>query len=135
MDSEKAKFQMEGLKFLYEMELVGDPQLINNLKLNVFSISNSIREVELLSSYHHRSILVFIDVSWFGKIFSQNRIVTGVHERVSELLPNFRFRVITNRAIFDLALKQVSAVLKGDPHEVFDDNSGYVTGKSSSSKA
>lgn len=113
MDDEKAKFQLAALKFLYEIELLDDPQLINNLKLNVFSVSPSIREVELVCSYHHKSILVWLELSWLGRKFLQKRITADVLDRVQQLLPNFKFRVVTDRNILELALKQVESVMKG----------------------
>lgn len=113
MDEEKGKFQYSALKFLYDLELVDDPQLINNMKLNVFSISASIRDVEMLSSYHQKSMLIFIDLTWLGKKFLKNQIEVGVLDRVQQLLPNFKFRVVSDRTIFDAALARVKKVLQG----------------------
>ncbi len=118
MDEEKGKFQFSGLKFLYDMELVDDPQLINNLKLNIFSVAPYIRDADLLSSYHHKSMLIWLDVNWLGRTFFEKRIVAGVSDRAQQLLPNFRFRVTTNRAIFDLALQKVKLALTGENNEV-----------------
>lgn len=117
MDAEKGKFQFAGLKFLYEMELIDDPQLINNLKLNIFDVSSCIKDVEFLSSYQHRAMLIFIEVSWLGQKFLMKRIEAGILERVKQLLPNFRFRVTADRKIMDLALEKVKFVLKGEPNE------------------
>lgn len=113
MDADKGKFQYNGLQFVYDMELVDDPQLINNLKLNIFSISGYVREVELLSSFQHRQMLVYVELSWVGRMFFKNVIVTGVTERVQSLLPRFKIRVITDHAILDLALERVKAALTG----------------------
>lgn len=117
MDLEKGKFQFAGLKFLYEMEIIDDPQLINNMKLNIFDISSTIRDVEFLSSYQHRSILIYIDVNWLGRKFLLKQIEAGILERVQQLLPNFKFRVTADRKILDLALEKVKNVLKGEPNE------------------
>lgn len=117
MDLEKGKFQYAGLKFLYEMELIDDPQLVNNLKLNILDISGTIKDVEFLSSYNHRAMLIYIDVSWFGRKFLLKRIEAGILDRVKQLLPNFRFRVTADRKIMDLALEKVKSVLKGEPNE------------------
>lgn len=117
MDREKGKFQFAGLKFLYEMELVDDPQLINNLKLNIFDISSSIRDVEFLSSYHHRQMLIYIELSWFGRKFLQKGIEAEILDRVQQLLPNFKFRVTSDRKILDMALDRVKTVLKGGNNE------------------
>lgn len=140
MSDDKSKFQYAGLKFLYDMELIDDPQLINNLKMNVFDVSSSIKEIDLLSSYHRKQMLIWLDLSWFGKKFLEQRIIVGVTDRVQQLLPGFKFRVTTDRAIFDLALARAEAVLKGENNEKVpvtsnpDDSSGNdPTGSSSGS--
>jgi hypothetical protein len=117
MDEQKGKFQMSGLKFLYEMELVDDPQLINNLKLNAFAVSQHVRDIELLSSYHHKSMLIWVDLSWFGRKFLEKRITTEIADRVQQLLPKFKFRVTTDRKIFDLSVEKVKIALKGVHNE------------------
>lgn len=117
MDIEKGKFQFAGLKFLYEMELVDDPQLINNMKLNILDISGTIRDVEFLSSYNHRAMLIYVDVNWLGKTFFMKQIEAGILDRVKQLLPNFRFRVTADRKILDLSIEKVKTALKGEPNE------------------
>lgn len=134
MDLEKGKFQFAGLKFLFEMELIDDPQLVNHLKLNILDVSSSIRDVELLSSYNHRAMLIYADVSWFGRKFFMKRIEAGILERVKQLLPNFRFRVTADRKILDLALEKVKFVLKGEPNENSNRNSPSVTRTESDSR-
>lgn len=118
MNEEKGKFQFAGLKFLFDMELVDDPQLINHLKLNILSVSPSIKDVELLTSYAHKSILIWIDLSWLGRKFSEKRIVAVVTDRVQQLLPNFRFRVVTDKKILDLAIERLKAAIGGKNEKV-----------------
>lgn len=120
---EKQKFQYASLKFLYEMELVDDPQLINNMKLNVFSISGCINDVEFLSSYLHKSMLVYIELNWLGRTFLKKRIESGVTDRVQQLLPNFKFRVTTEKRILDMALEKVKTALKGETNEKLSNSS------------
>jgi hypothetical protein len=117
MDEQKGKFQMSGLKFLYEMELIDDPQLINNLKLNAFAVSSHVRDIELLSSYHHKSMLIWVDLSWFGRKFLEKRITSEIKDRVQQLLPKFKFRVTTDRKILDLSIEKVRIALKGVHNE------------------
>lgn len=128
MDEERGKFQFAGLKFLYDMELVDDPQLINNLKMNIFDVSAHIRDVEFLSSYHHKSMLIYLDLNWFGRTFLQKRLSIDTLDRVKQLLPNFRFRVVTDRKIFDLALEKVRIALKGDANEKSNPGTGVAPG-------
>lgn len=132
MDEDKGKFQYSALKFVYDLELVDDPQLINNMKLNIFSVSSQIKEVEMVASYHTKSMLIWIDLAWLGKTFLKNRIEMGVLDRVQQLLPNFRFRVVSDRVILDLALEKVKKALKGGKNEVRIMPVGDVDSKSSS---
>lgn len=134
MDLEKGKFQFAGLKFLYEMELIDDPQLINNLKLNILDISSSIRDVELLSSYHKHQMLIYVDVSWFGRKFLMKQIEAGVLDRVKQLLPNFKFRVTADRKILDMSLEKVRSVLQGVPNENSNRTTSNVVSNASESK-
>lgn len=117
--------QVNGLKWLYEMELVNDPQLINHLKLNVLARSKYIREVEILSSYSHKSMLVFVEMGKISKFFFKKRIEMEVLDLLRELLPNFRFRVIFERDILNLAIDQVKGAmtssLKGEQDEETND--------------
>lgn len=107
MDDEKAKFQYSALRWLYELELVQDPQLINNLKMNIFSVSTLIKEVEFLSSYQHRQLLILLDLSWIGKKFFAKKIIPAVEDRVKTLLPKFAIRVITDKVLFESAIEKV----------------------------
>jgi hypothetical protein len=113
MDSEKGRFQYSALKWLYEMELVSDPQLINNLKLNIFNVSGFIKEVELLASQERLQMLIYVELSWIGRKFFQKPIIAGVTDIVNALLPRFRIRVVTDRGILDLAVAKVKQALTG----------------------
>lgn len=115
---DKHKFQGSGLRFLYEMELVDDPQLINNMKLNILMLSNSIKEVEFLSVYETKQMLILLELSWFGRTFFRNHICAAVQERVQQLLPNFSFRVTDDPKIMDAAKERVRLVLQGGKDEV-----------------
>lgn len=115
---DKFKFQVSGLKWLYELELIHDPQIINNLKLNILSVSKYIREVELLSSYEQKSMLIYLDLKWLGRKFFRQTIEEAVTNRVHQLLPRFRLRVVSNYDIFKLALELVTRTQKGEENEV-----------------
>lgn len=115
MDDETGKFQFAAIKFLFDAELIDDPQLINQMKRTCFSVSPCVKDVEFLSSYAHRSMLIWLDLSWLGRKFLAKRIILEVQDRVQQLLPRFRFRVITDRKILDLALERVKKALEVPP--------------------
>lgn len=131
MNEERGKFQFAGLKFVYELELVDDPVLINNLKMNILDVSDWIQDIELLSSYNHRSMLIYVKMGWIGRKFFQKTIEAGILDRVKQLLPRFKFRVITDRKILELALENVKHALEGVSHEDANNSSLDLVGSKS----
>lgn len=113
MEEERGRFQYAGLKFLFDMELVDEPQLVNHMKMNFFAVSKSIKDMEFLSSYHHKQMLIWLDVGWFGRKFFRDEIESAVLDRAKHLLPNFKFRVTTDRAVMNAALERVKEAMKG----------------------
>lgn len=114
---EKYLYQREGLKWLYEMELLRSPELINNLKFNILMVSNSIKECELLMNQDLKAILIYLDLTWWGSRFGTNDILRDVEDVVRQLLPSFKIRVVTDRKILELALERVENEIKGGSHE------------------
>jgi len=107
--SDKVKMQVGALKFLYEIELLDDPNLTNNLKLNILAVSKRIRETEILSlhRFERKEMLIYVDLSWWGRKFESERILSDVERVVTELLPNFKLRVTQDKKVLDAAVKNV----------------------------
>lgn len=114
---DKQKFQFEGLKWLHEMEFINHPQVVNNIKLNILMTSNRINEVELLIYREKKSILVLLDLTWIGRKFFKKQIFEDVQESLQQLLPSFRFRVIDDPKIMQLAVEKVKQALTGGKNE------------------
>jgi hypothetical protein len=151
-------YQKAAIRWLYEMELLQDPQLINNLKFNLFAISPHVKECEFLIFRDRKEILVFLELSWFGrellpeqlkvlvdellaektnskvlgwlkrswvgskitseglsflKRYHEKEIKEKASERLTQLLPSFRHRVVVDKEIFNLALEKVKEHNKG----------------------
>jgi hypothetical protein len=115
---ERQQFQYEGLRWLYEMQLINHPQVINNLKMNVLLISKSIRDVELLIDRENKKMLVYLDLSWFGRKFKKNHIFSETEIILSQLLPAFRFRIIDDPVIFNMAVEKIKKVIVGGKSEL-----------------
>lgn len=120
---DKTKFQYEGIKWLAELELVNHPQLINTIKFNVLTVSKQIKEVELLIYREQKSILILLELSWFGRKFFKKQIFTEVQELLSQLLPNFRFRVTDDPKIMNMAVALVQKAVSGGNNEKDINNS------------
>lgn len=119
MQDDKYKYQQSGLKWLYEMELLDDPQLINNLKLNIMDASGfRVKEVEFVMAQSEQKMLVWIKLSWFYKRWGLNKTCNAIQERLVQLLPNFTFRIITDRSILELAITKLKGSLTGGTYAV-----------------
>lgn len=141
-NNDHQKFQLKALEFLQEMELVNSPQLINQLKMNVLVFTRNVREVEFLIYRENRQILVYLDLSLFGKllayleIFLLGRIAVRLFalvklgssrrdrygdakEVVKGILPTFSSRVIdfVEKEVLIQALKLVDRAVKGGSNE------------------
>lgn len=107
-DSNYIKFS--GIKWLLEMELVSDPQVINAIKLNVLTISKHIKELEILTVEQNRQMLIWLDLSWVGK-FRKKQICLDAQDIIQQMLPNFRIRVITDKSLFDKSVDKLRKVI------------------------
>lgn len=114
---DKNKYQFEGLKWLHELELLNNPQVINTLKFNILATSNRIKEVELLIYRENKTMLVLVELTWFGRKFYKRQIFTDVQEALSSLLPTFRFRVTDEPQIMEMAVARVKKALTGGKNE------------------
>lgn len=114
---DKQKYQYEGMKWLFELELLNHPQVINTLKFNILVVSKRIKEVELLIYREHKSMLILVDLTWIGQKFFKKQIFTEIHESLSQLLPSFRFRVTDDPKIMEMAVEKVKKALTGGKHE------------------
>jgi len=123
---DKSKFQYEGIKWIMEMELLNHPQAINTIKFNILMVSKRIKEVELLIYRENKSMLVLLELSWFGRKFRKKQIFTEVHEVLSQLLPSFRFRVIDDPKIMQMAIERVQKALTGGKNENSTNNNNTI---------
>lgn len=116
---DKQKYQYEGLKWLYEMEILDDPQLINNLKLNIMDATEfKVKDVEFVMAQSQQKMLIYVKLGWFNRKFKSKGIFIQIQERVTQLLPNFQFRIVTNRSILELAITKLKESLVGGTYAV-----------------
>lgn len=126
---DRTKYQYEGLKWLFELEVLNHPQVINNIKLNILAVSPRIKEVELLIYRENKSLLVLLELSWLGNKLFKKQIFAEVQDVLVELLPTFKFRITDDPKIMNLAIEKVKRALSGGTYE--KDN---VTGNLDASK-
>lgn len=107
---DREKLMSEATKWLLEMEHVNNPQIKNSIVLNICNVSPSIKDVDLLIDTNSKSLLIWVKLSWFGLKFRKDVICKTVLEIISQALPSFRIRVVTEREIFDKALLLVKKI-------------------------
>lgn len=111
------------LKWMYELEMLSDPTLQKNLKENILISDKNIKECELLIYQKQKSILVYLEIGFFSKLFKRhNKIAESVNLIVSELLPTFRKRIVFDRAILDLSLQKAKEALGDFNEKTINDN-------------
>lgn len=81
-------------------------------------VSKSIKEVEFLIYREKKSMLVLLELSWFGRKFGRKNIISEVEQVLSQMLPTFRFRITENPAIMNMAVETVKHALRGGKNEV-----------------
>ena len=118
MSDDKQKFQYNALKWIFEHQLLDDPQVLNHLAMNVLSVSKSIKDVEFLLARDQKQLLIYLELSWFGRTFKKNTLFEETESILGQMLPSFKFRVINDPKIFKMALDKVKKALTGGSNEV-----------------
>ena len=95
------------MKWAYDLELFDMPQVQNHLYVNIYSQSKRISNAELILNQNERKLLILLEFDLFARIFSflQTRIITNLQSQLSELMPNYKIRVINDVGIFNKSLK------------------------------
>lgn len=104
-----------GLKWLAEMEALDSPALMSVLYGNIYSFPH-VKDAELLVDRFGKKMLIWIQFTWpTAKIFQsrKKKLIMNILDQLQELLPSFEFRVIEDRALFDLAVKKAEEYLFG----------------------
>lgn len=116
---EMNQFVPAGLKWLAEMEAVNSPVLLNIIYGNIYSFPN-VDNAEILIDKHNRKMLIWIHFNWSTRKFFKNRkkeTTINILDQLQELLPSFEFRIIEDKALFDLAVHRMTQyVLGGKEH-------------------
>lgn len=111
MTDDKLKFQYSAVRWVVEHQLLDDPQVMNHLAMNVYAVSSSIKDAEFLLGRDQKQLLVYVGLSWFGRTFKKKVIFQDVEHILSQLLPSFKLRVISDPQLFNLALEKVKKAL------------------------
>ena len=113
-NGDKFKYQHQGIAWMFEVGLLDDPIVVNNIKVNILGNFMDVRDLEYLTLNDGRmEMLMWLDIRkfWFFRKRKIAAIEADVLEIMQKLLPQYKIRVVADRAIFDLALDNVRAFL------------------------
>ena len=119
LDLDATKTAPAGLKWLFEMEALNSPVLLNTLYGNVYSF-NYVKDAEILIDRHNQRMLLYVEFTWIVRKIAKNRkkvIIEALLDNLQELLPSFNFRIIEDKTLFDTAVKRLADSLQGVPNE------------------
>ena len=126
------------LKWLYEMEALDSPILLQNLYENVFLADKRIKDCKIFITppqTQQKGILVWLKLGFWAKTFHKDQIYLIVEQVIETLLPSYRVRIVDNENILFLAVKRLKE-LYGDTHATNNNNDNKPTqynGKSAKS--
>lgn len=103
MDNDYSKIT---LNWLYELEYVDSPALLNNLYENIFLTNKNIQDIEIVINKENRTILVFLKLTWYSKLVWRAEIHDRVISVLNKLLPEYRYRVTEDLKLLNLALEK-----------------------------
>jgi hypothetical protein len=95
------------LRWLYDLEQVTSPHLLNNLYLNIYAQSSHIKDVDLLIDKENRKMLIYMRFGFIANTFRRVKlkVLKNTLDNVQKLLPAFEFRIVEDRALFDKSLR------------------------------
>jgi len=93
----------EALGWLLEMEVIDNPYVLNSIILNSFKNIKGLKDIQLLIDKPKKRVLVYLELKYLYKIFKENSIIQHTEEMLQQVLPSYRFRIITDLALFNKA--------------------------------
>jgi hypothetical protein len=110
------KLNTAALKWLYELELVQSPTLVQNLYENIFLCHPGIKNCELLitnPAHPNKGVLVYLEFTLWTKLFKKTEALFAVEQTIRALLPSYRFRLVEDYNILQMAKKLNQEISNG----------------------
>lgn len=107
----QSKYEEQTMKWLADLQIVQDPQLLNNFKITVFMVSRHIKNIEVLAVTETKQVLVYLQLGWFGRKFYENTIFRKVKKIIPEYFKDYSFAVTTDIERFEKSLQLVKKAL------------------------
>ena len=102
---EDKDFVKASSRWLLEMNLLNNDYVKAALLTNIYVLSSSIKDVELLVDQHNKRMLIYIEFSFFGRLFqNKSKLSSNVEMLIKDALPNYELRVIYDKVLFEKAI-------------------------------
>lgn len=105
----KGHFVAGTLKWMYELNMLDNPAVISNLYENLFLAHKGIQDIEIVLSKENKTILVFLKLGLYARIFKRLEVQGKVTSVIKTLLPEYRFRITEDKAVLEAALNKARA--------------------------
>jgi hypothetical protein len=97
--------QGAAIQWLFEMELAGNPALLNSIVMNIIASTKGIKDLQIVVDERGKKILIYWEpTKYYGKFF-KDKIAAQIAEMIDQVLPNFQKRVTSDRNLLDRAVK------------------------------
>lgn len=100
----------KGISWLFEHEILGAKAAQDALWLNIYAQSTRITDVKLVIDQMHKKMLIYLELSFWGKYFSNKKLIAdSVMDVCSDVLPTYQMRVVYDKDIYEKARKIIDA--------------------------
>lgn len=100
--------QAGAIKWLFEMELIQNPHVLNTLIMNIAAAIKGIRDIQFVVDSNRKKILIFLELTKWANWFYKDKIYGQVIEIFDESMPSFEKRVTFDREILSKAIKMLN---------------------------
>lgn len=101
---DQREFTPFATQWLLELGLLDNPHIKEALMLNIFKVSPSIKDVQLLIDMNESKMLVFTKLTFWARMFHKREICSDVLDMLTAALPSYTFRVTLDSELFNKAV-------------------------------
>ena len=112
----KQQINSSALKWLFEMEALDSPVLLQNLYENVFLSHQGIKDCKIFITppqTGQKGILVWLKLKFWTRVFHKEEAYSVAEQVIKTLLPSFRVRIVDDEKLLYLAVEKLKEVYGG----------------------
>jgi hypothetical protein len=98
----------EALSWLFEMEMLNNPTVLNSVVLNVFKLTKGIVDAEFVVDMNDKKLLVYLELNFWHKHFKKAQVQAQVLDMLDTVIPSFKKRVVYDKEILEKAINIIN---------------------------